>query len=153
MELTIQPWFAPPAPSPPASRKNHRPSLLSGLCWAQCRTVASGYLERIQTPTSCFYATVGFPSLALAIHPRSYENHVYFWKLSEESCPWWQHRVMKAASPVWAGLVQVRPGLFLRDLLWNPALLTTIHPKGQRHSREAALPEEFARPASPLHYF
>lgn len=105
----------PKPPSPSASSKNHRLSLLSGLCWAQFRTVASGYLERIQTPTSCFYATVDFPFLALSLHPRCYENHVCFWKLSEESCPWWQHCVMKAASPIWAGLVQVQSRLLPRD--------------------------------------
>lgn len=98
------------------------------------------YLEGIQTPTSCVHAPVGFPFLALSLHPRSYENHVYFWKLSEESCRLGQHCVTKAAAFLsWACSSSVQAsteGLALVSLTF----LATIHPKGWRHNCQAALP-------------
>lgn len=117
-----------PGSVPPSSRSRSLKKepqtliLLSVLsCWAQFRTVASGIQFRIISGrnTSCFHAPLGFPFLALSLHPRSYENQVYFRKCSEEYCRLWQHCVMKAASLFWAGLAQVQYRPPLKDSLWS----------------------------------
>lgn len=123
----VAPGFVPPSSRSRNLKNEPRTLILLSVLsfWAQFRTVASGVRFRFvcgrntNSPTAFFHAPVGFPFLAFSLHPRSYENHVHFWKLSEESCRLWQHCVMKAASVFWAGLVQVQYRPSLKDSLWS----------------------------------
>ena len=127
VEITCGPWFCPsfiPVPQPQErttdSESPLRPLLLSTIQnsgeWSPIRFI---FGKNTKSPTSCIRVPVGSPFLAVSLHPRSYENHVYFWKFSEASCPSRQHCVMRAASLFGAGFVQVQCRPPLKDSLWS----------------------------------
>lgn len=112
----IAPGSIPPSARPPnlpASRKNCRLWFSSPASHVEHNSekwrVESSFEWYLEKNTNfMFLCHCWFSILSSLFTPKKLRKSCVFWKLSEESRPSWQHCVTKAASPVWAGLVQAQ---------------------------------------------